>query len=197
MKKLGLLSLLFLGLSLLFASNASAQAPNSIQVVKDYVTTANTGDFAKTLAFYADNAIVKNGLGLFVGKDQIAGWLKQDVQTTRATPQNFQMSGSTVVNTGTVSLARFKAMGIDPVQYRAEYIVENGKIRYFSPVVLLTPEQQAKAQAASAPAAAPSTAPETGASLSDDRAWIAAGVLAVMAFGLGLALLRRKTGPES
>ena len=45
--------------------------------------TANTGDFDKTLAFYADDAVVYNPLGVFVGKDEISKWLTDDVKTTR------------------------------------------------------------------------------------------------------------------
>jgi hypothetical protein len=39
-------------------------------------------------------------------------------------------------------------LGIDQVQYRAEYVIEDGKIRFFYPRVILTPEQQAMVRAA-------------------------------------------------
>ncbi len=82
------------------------------------------------------------------GKDQIANWLKSDVQTTRATPQGWQANGNVVINTGMVSLARFTSLGIGQVQYQSIYVIENGKIRFFHPIVTLTPEQQAAVQAA-------------------------------------------------
>ncbi len=142
------------------------------QVVKDYISAANSGDFARAFAFYADDAVVRNPLGLFVGKDQIGQWLRSDVQTTRATPAAFQVSGNTVINTGQVSLDRFTRLGIDRVNYRAEYLIEGGKIRFFEPTVQLTAEQQAQVAAASpgasAPQAtgdsAPNTLPVTGGS---------------------------------
>ncbi len=121
-------------------------------VPKAYIAAANSGNFDAALAFYADNAAVRNPLGLFVGKQQIGDWLKADVQTTRANPAGYQVNGNTVVVTGTVSLDRFMKMGVDPVVFRSDYIIENGKIKFFSPTVLLTPEQQAKVAAASAPA---------------------------------------------
>jgi LPXTG-motif cell wall-anchored protein len=141
-----------------------------VEVVKNYITTANTGDFEQTFAFYAEGAVIKTLLGLFVGKTEIGGLLRQDVQTTRATPRDFQVinGGTTVISTGTVSLARFKAIGIDQVEYRSEYLIDGDKIKYFSPTVILTPEQQEQVRAGAQPAApapapaAPAALPNTG-----------------------------------
>ena len=119
--------------------------------------TANTGDFEKTLAFYADDAVVYNPLGVFVGKDEISKWLTDDVKTTRAKAADFQMQGRMVVVTGTVSLARFQNAGIGDVAYRAEYMVDGGKIRFFAPTVQLTPDQQSKMKTAQANAPAAAT----------------------------------------
>ena len=138
---------------------AFAQPAAPVEIAQAYVATANTGDFDQTWAFYADDAVVRNPLGLFMGKDQIGSWLRQDVQTTRATSREWRVEGNAVINTGVVSLARFKAIGIDPVEYRSEYVIEGGKIRFFSPTVLLTPEQQQLAQAKMPPAPAPSGDP--------------------------------------
>ena len=147
-------------LAVLAASpSVSGQAIDPVEVVKAYVATANTGDFDATFAFYADNAVVRNPIGLFVGKEQIGTWLRQDVQATRATPRDFQANGNTVINTGMVSLARFKALGIDQVEYRSEVLVEGGKIRFFAPTVILTPEQQAQVSAGSPPPAPPAVDP--------------------------------------
>jgi len=120
-------------------------------VPKAYIAAVNSGNFDAALAFYTDNAPVKNPLGLFVGKQQIGEWLKADVRTTRSSPTGFQITGNTVVVTATASLDRFVKMGIDSVVGRSEYIVEDGKIKFFSPTVLLTPEQQAKVAAVAAP----------------------------------------------
>ena len=126
---------------------------NPIDVVKAYVEAANSGDFEKALAFYADDsgALVMNGARLLSGKNQISAWLKTDVQTTRATPADWQANGNVVINTGTVSLDRLKKLGIDSVQYRAQYVIDNGKIRFFYPSLQFTPDQLAKIQAASQP----------------------------------------------
>ena len=127
-----------------------------IAVVKAYMAAAESGDFQKALAFYAEDAVVKNGLGLFVGKPQIAQWLENDVKTTRSKPSDWKVQGPLVVTSGQVSLARFQQAGIDSVAFRAEYMIDPaGKIRFFAPVVTLTPDQQQKMQAlqANAPAA--------------------------------------------
>jgi hypothetical protein len=73
-------------------------------------------------------ALVMNGTLLLSGKNQISDWLKTDVQTTRATPADWQANGNMVITTGSVSLDRLKKLGIDSVQYRAQYIIDNGKI---------------------------------------------------------------------
>ena len=125
---------------------AQAQ-PDPIQVVKNYVDTANTGDFAKTLAFYADDAVVKTPIGLYVGKEQIAKFLEQDVKTTRAAPKTWEMKEPFVINTGVVALDPLTKAGVPYVEYRTEYIITpQGKIRFFAPVPMLTAEQAAKLQ---------------------------------------------------
>jgi ketosteroid isomerase-like protein len=134
------------------SSPPAAPAAGLTDVPRAYMAAANSGNLDAALAFYADNAVVRNPLGLFIGKQQIGDWLKTDVQTTRSSPGGYQVNGNTVVVTGTVSLDRFMKMGVDPVAFRSDYIIEDGKIRFFSPTVLLTPEQQAKVAAASAPA---------------------------------------------
>ncbi len=126
-------------------------AVNPIDVVKAYVAAANSGDFEKAYAFFADDsgAFVMNGTLLLTNKQQIADlWLREDVKTTRATPKDYQANGNLVIATGMVSLDRFKKMGVDPIEYRAQYVVENGKLRFFYPTLQFTPEQAAKVQAA-------------------------------------------------
>ncbi len=138
-------------------SQSMPSSGDAISVVKAYMDTANTGDFNKTLAFYADDAVVYNPLGVFVGKDEISKWLTVDVKTTRVQPANVQMKGGLVVVTGMVSLDRFQKAGIGDVAFSADYIVQGGKVRFFSPTVQLTPDQQSKMKAAQADAPAPPT----------------------------------------
>lgn len=136
------------------APPAPAPSVNPIEVVKAYVEAANSGDLDKTLAFFADDsgAFVMNGTLLLTNKQQIADlWLREDVKTTRAQLKESQLNGNVVIATGTVSLERFKKLGIDSIEYRAQYVVENGKIRFFYPTLLFTPEQAAKIQAAQKP----------------------------------------------
>ncbi len=134
------------------APTSQPPAVDPIAVVKAYVETANSGNYEKALAFYADDAVANLPIGLQVGKAQIAKWLAEDVKTTRATPRDIKIDGPLVVNTGSVSLARFKAAGIESVEYRNEYVItRDGKIRFFGPVVTLTPEQGKTMQAAGGP----------------------------------------------
>ena len=105
------------------AAKPAAPAAGLADVPKAYMAAANSGNFDAALAFYADNAVVRNPLGLFNGKQQIGDWLKVDVQTTRSNPGGYQVTGNTVVVTGTVSLDRFMKMGVDPVAFRSDYII--------------------------------------------------------------------------
>ena len=137
----------------------TAPAPSAVDpiaVVKAYVETANSGNYEKALAFFADDAVATLPIGLQVGKAQIGKWLTEDVKTTRATSRDVKIDGPLVVNTGSVTLARFKAAGIESVEYRNEYVItKDGKIRFFGPVVTLTPEQGKTMQAAGGPPPAP------------------------------------------
>lgn len=53
-----------------------------------------------------------------------------------------------MISMGMVSLERFRRIGVDPIAYRAQFVVENGKIRFFYPTLQFTPEQLEKIQAA-------------------------------------------------
>lgn len=119
---------------------------NPVEVAKGYVEAINKGEFEKAIAFFGESsaAFVANSTLLLSNRKQVADWLKEEIKTTRATSTAWEAMGNVVINTGTVTLDQFKRLGIDPVQYRALYVVENGKIRFFRPAVILTPEQQAK-----------------------------------------------------
>lgn len=187
------LVVLAVNIVMLHPAGVSGQPADPTQGIKNYYAATNSGDFDKALTFYADGAVVKNPLGLFVGKDQIAGWLRQDVQTTRVSPEDFQVvNGNTVITTGKVSLERFQKIGIDQVQYRAEYLIEGDRIKYFSPMVMLTPEQAAKVQAASGGSApgTPATLPRTGGSPLA-YSWVVGLALLLIAGGLALLIRQR------
>ncbi len=131
------------------AAPAKEESADPFAVVAAYVEAANSGKVEDALAFFADDAVVSNPLGLFSGKKQISAWLAGDVKGTRAQPEAWLQDGPFVVNTGMVTLARLEQAGIGPVQYRSEYrLNESGQIVWFAPRVLLTPEQQETMRAA-------------------------------------------------
>jgi LPXTG-motif cell wall-anchored protein len=99
-----------------------------------------------------------------------------------------------VISTGTVSLARYKAIGIDQVEYRSEYLIDGDKIKYFSPTVILTPEQQEQVRAGAQPAApapaAPAALPNTG-GYGSAIPFMLLGSIAAFLSVLGLIVRRR------
>lgn len=159
---------LFVSLVMLISVLVSACAPFAAgqsqetlpaTIVKSYIETANSGDFDKTFAFYADDAVVKLNDGrTFTGREEISKWLQEDVRGTRSAPRDFNVSGDVVTVHGMVTLARFEPLGINPIAYDLTVVMKNGKIALFIPKLLLTPEQQAKIIAAAAQAAPTATA---------------------------------------
>lgn len=130
----------------LASSGSPAQAQTDpIQSVKALNDAINSADFDRALAAFADDAVVVNPLGVFVGRAEIARWLEPAVKTDRVAPKTFEIKGPFVISTGAVALDRFTKVGVPYVEYRAEYIVgPDGKIRFFAPVPMPTPEQAAK-----------------------------------------------------
>ena len=144
-----LIMLIGLSVSACAPSAGTSQATSPDIIVKNYVETANSGDFDKTFAFYADDAVVKLNDGrVFTGKEEIGKWLQEDVKSTRSTPKDFSASGDVVSVHGMVTLGRFEPLGINPIAYDLTVVIKDGKIALFMPKLLLTPEQQATIAAA-------------------------------------------------
>jgi hypothetical protein len=154
----------FLGVQFVLTSAQQAQvkqaAPQAVPpapIPQAYIATidaATSNNFLAALAAFADNAVVRTPTGLWIGTPQIALWLKASTGS-HFTPVSYTLNGDTVLVTGTVSMTQFKQMGLDPVAFRAEFVFEGRKIRFFAPMILLTPEQRAKVAAASAPTPKP------------------------------------------
>lgn len=139
------------------AGQSQGTSPDAL--VKSYIESANSGDFDKTFAFYADDAVVKLADGrVFTGKEEIGKWLQEDVKSTHSAPKDFSVSGDVVTVHGMVTLARFEPLGINPLAYDLTVVVKNGKIALFMPKLLFTPEQQAKIAEATAQATPTATA---------------------------------------
>ena len=132
------------------SDSPSPSLEKDIAIAQSYVETVNSGDFKGALAFFADDAVVSNPIGLFVGKEAVAGWLAEDVKTTRAEHSEWIAYPPFVAGIGEVLLDRFDKMGIGKVNSIAEFQIEDGKIILFHPRVILTPEQAKAVQEAQA-----------------------------------------------
>jgi hypothetical protein len=126
------------------------------------------------LALVADDALLKitpapqGTPGLWTGKDEIRQALQYSAVhlVKREAVGTPQVNGNNVTYNTMVSNDFFQRLGVAPVQFTTEVIVEGGKIKSF--VTTIAPSEQgrvataAKALQAASPAPAPAGMPRTG-----------------------------------
>jgi hypothetical protein len=165
------------------------------------VDAFNTGDMDAMMAFFADDAVFKvvHLDATFTGAEEIRGLFENLVA------QNFeqhidevlQVEGDTVTTRTSMSSDPLREMGV-PVVSTQVYTVQDGKIK--SVTCSWSEESVAKLQAAMAAAA--EALPETGIPVASGGLLpahlpaMALGGLALLG-GIGLALVRRRTHPQS
>ena len=187
-------------------AGASAQATDPVAVARAFGEAENAHDVERTVALFADDAVVETPFGNFTGMDQIRkfiqGLVAGNIQTVG---RDYRASGDQVSFISAATTDDFRRMGVAPVDFRIEGTVREGKIRRW--VVTLTPESAAKLQAAQAasqprqPVAQPTARPApVQAPRSLPRTGGGPGVVLPLA-ALGLALgaagvLARRGGPR-
>lgn len=195
MPKWLILALLVVGV-LSFPTVLHAQGTDPAAVVQASTKLFNAGDYERSLASWADDAVVKlNGVppgqpDSFKGKDQILAWYKSLAGIHYEIQEELIKVEGEVATFKAVSTSdQLRQLGVASLAATEVYIVKNGKIT--SLTWTISPESAAKVQAAIA-ASAPPTAPQTGGDLFSPYALaFALGGLALLA-GLGMALTKRK-----
>ena len=157
-----------------------AQESNPAAVLSQLGEALNQGDVEAALQLVAEDAVLTfvpdlAGTGPVEGKEAIRGWYEYLVsQNLRVEPSNLQVNGDTVTWENQVWMDDFEALGIAPVSYTGEGVVQEGKIMSYSE----TMTQASMAQLQAATAALPETGSRSG-----------AFVLVSSILGLGMLLL--------
>lgn len=116
----------------------------------------NARDIEQVMNHFADDAVVKpvpalpGAPEIFQGKEQIRGFVELIIPGFRVVSSNVQVEGNKVTWFATVSDDYFRQAGADSMDANCEAIVQDGKIKFFSPA--FTPESLAKLQAAASSA---------------------------------------------
>ena len=164
-----------MGLGLARAAEARAAAPaDPASVLAAFEKTVGL-DVDAGLAMMADDAVLKitpapqGTTGLWTGKDEIRQGLQYSVdhKVKREIVGAPQVDGTKATDTVMTTNDFFQMIGVAPVQFSTEAVVEGGKIRSF--VTTIAPSEQgrvgaaAKAFQAAHAAPAPTGMPQTGA----------------------------------
>lgn len=163
-----------------------AQETDPAAVLSALADALNAGDVDGMMELVADDAVLTfvpdlTGAGPISGREQIRAWYESLVATnTRVEPSNLQTAGDKVTWSNKVWTDDFRALGIAPVEFTAEGIVQGGKIKSYTET--MTTESLAKFQTAMA------ALPQSGGNVFPTHAFVTAlGALAV----LGGLLLRK------
>jgi hypothetical protein len=119
---------------LLLIPRLSAQTPTAEDVLKTRETALTSGDSDAVLRLFADDAVVVTSSGrLLIGKEQIAVWVKDQVnRQQREEAGARQVQGNKLTWSGKVHRDDWKTLGVSPLEVRQDAIVENGRIRFFN-----------------------------------------------------------------
>lgn len=136
---------------------ALAKAPqgtDAVSVARAEHVAANAHNVDAAVAFFADDAVVtispppRGSLGVFSGKDAIKAWVQTDAANHLQVENVFTLAlgPDTAIARDKISLDQFRQLGVAPLDFVEQYVVQAGKIK--SMVISLTPEAAAKLGAA-------------------------------------------------
>jgi hypothetical protein len=111
-----------------------AQTPPGDDVLQAREAALSSGDADAVLRLFADDAVVVTSSGrLLSGKEQIAGWVKDQVnRQQREEAGARQVQGSKLTWAGKVHRDDWKKLGVSPLDVRQDAIVDGGRIRFFN-----------------------------------------------------------------
>ena len=141
-------------------AGVTAQATDPIAIATAFGQAENAHDVERTVALFADDAVVETPFGNFTGKEQIRQFIQSLVAgNIQTVGRDYRASGDQVSFISAATTDDFRRMGVAPVDFRIEGTVREGKIQRW--IVSLTPESAARLQAAQA-ASQPQPQPKPG-----------------------------------
>jgi ketosteroid isomerase-like protein len=99
----------------------------------------NTNNLEAVMERFTDDAVVRSIPPLpgapdqFVGKAQIRGFVQMLMVNFHVESKNFQQDGDRVTWFATVTSDSIRGMGVDSMDADCEAVVQNGKIKSFTP----------------------------------------------------------------
>jgi hypothetical protein len=173
----------------------SAQEPDPMSIINDWVEALNAGDIDAALPYLADDAVVQimppapGTSGVFSGKGEIRGWYETVAGQHGVTMlSDCQVDGETVTCVNTYAEDSFRSLGIDSVIGEWVAIVREGKLQSY--MFTMSDESLAALMAAMTPP----VIPETGGSAVPIYAvvTILGGLIGVNGLGLGMLRWHRR-----
>lgn len=161
------ITVLAVSLLLAFPLVASAQSADPASVVRSYIAAVNAHDLDAATALLADDIVERitpappGTTGVTNGKQQYRAFEQtQFALQIHVDVINPQVAGQTVTFTGLLSNDAFRKLGIDPAEFRFEFVVQGGLIQSASAAA--TPRTLAKLQSVGRTAQVPARMPGTG-----------------------------------
>jgi ketosteroid isomerase-like protein len=115
-------------------STSASESRDPVVVVSALDAACNAGDIERVMAFFADNAILKDPMEskVLTGKQQIREWFQLQMGHFHVTSTNHRVTGNTVTWHGTLTGDIVQQMGRDTLEETAEAFVQGGKITSFA-----------------------------------------------------------------
>jgi hypothetical protein len=121
-------------------------------IQKEFDALWNANNLEAVVARFADDAVVRTVPPLpgapeqFVGTAQIRGFVQLLISNFHVESKNFQQQGDRVTWFATVTSDSIRGLGVDALDADCEAIIQNGKIKAFTPT--FTQESLARLAAA-------------------------------------------------
>ena len=129
------------GSAMLLALVAQAQTPGPEAVYQKFLDARNAGDANGAIAAWADDSIFINSRGIQrVGQDEVAKIIRSSISAhTKNTVLSSQEEGSRVRSIENETTDFYEKLGVAPVEFINDTIVEGGKIK--SHVAYIAPKE--------------------------------------------------------
>jgi ketosteroid isomerase-like protein len=114
--------------------SAASETHDPVAVVKAFDAACNAGDIERVMAFFADDAVLKDPVEhkVYTGKQQIREWFQPQMRHFHVESRNHQVSGDTVTWEATLTGDIVRQMGHDAIEQTAKAVVRGGKITSFA-----------------------------------------------------------------